>query len=463
VPSSSSDTAPVANKPTHIRLRHSSTPNSLPSTKTIDIYVKQPFCNEAEDIYVRRLAGWEERVLRARDERRTRRLERIRLAKAATDWNRLLLKEELQNYFSDDDGCEGMCQDLCSNTRYDQSCYPGLDASASRIFLCSSLTHSSNHPIQQRLSFVADLYLFCRKGCSSGFNSFTWQNLQTYYNSNCCASVQTSSCSCSQFSSTSCYQSSFLPLPNSATLIKSDEKKADLHNIVRPNTSLSILRNHQLEIVSENQLATAEAGPNCQGFCSRCLIRKSSNETHFKERTRLRRCSLQYSLMNSIALPLELTSDKQPESFECISKSMTYSSCDFNSLEKYSHIDNEQKSKISVIYDFNSMKNEDKEIENCRENEKVLCDTSQFQCSNYQSDLGKSSTIDPDTSNFTSRLSTNFNKFSVLNTIIYHQNMKVPNFLWRMRIFCVQKKSSQIKHHHYNYSLAGLVLVVPLV
>ena len=100
VPRSSPDKASVANKPTHTRLRHSSTPNSLSSTKSIDIYVKQPFCNEAEDIYVRRLAGWEERVLKARDERKTRRLQRIRLAKAATDWNRLLLKEELQSYFS---------------------------------------------------------------------------------------------------------------------------------------------------------------------------------------------------------------------------------------------------------------------------------------------------------------------------------------------------------------------------
>ena len=82
VSSSFPDTAAVTKKTTVTRLRHSSTPNSLPSTQTTDICINQPFCNEAEDIYVRRLAGWEERVLRARDERKTRRLQRIYLAKA---------------------------------------------------------------------------------------------------------------------------------------------------------------------------------------------------------------------------------------------------------------------------------------------------------------------------------------------------------------------------------------------
>ena len=70
------------------RLRHASAPHSLPSYYQPQTAALRPFCFEAEDVYdhrcrQQRLAGWEERVLRAREERQWRRDKKIALVSAA--------------------------------------------------------------------------------------------------------------------------------------------------------------------------------------------------------------------------------------------------------------------------------------------------------------------------------------------------------------------------------------------
>ncbi len=327
----------------------------------------------------------------------------------------------------ENDGCERVCQDRCSRTRS----YPGLGESSYRKFLCSSSTHYSSHHIQHRSSLKANFNMNYRKECSSGFNRFAWQDFPNY-----CASDQSRSGSCSQYSTNPCDHCSFFPLPAPAKLNKSDKKKTDLFNVVRLNNSISLFRNHPVEIVSENgnNLALPEAGPILQGFCSRILIDKSNIASQCRKQARIRRCSLQDSLINSFDSPVY---DQQPESNECIS--LMPSSCYDNKNEKMLwHIDNKPKSKLSVIHNFERMK----ENEIFLEKQQELCDTSQVQCSIYKSDLNKGGTIDSDTFNPISRFSTNNNNFSV----------SPPKY--ESSKFSIQKaKSVHVKEKHSSKSL----------
>ena len=62
------------------RVRHWSCPDtSLLQAAATDPPSAAVFCREAEDVFVRPLAAWEEHVLRGREERISRRLQRIQL------------------------------------------------------------------------------------------------------------------------------------------------------------------------------------------------------------------------------------------------------------------------------------------------------------------------------------------------------------------------------------------------
>ena len=342
-----------------------------------------------------------------------------------------------------------MCQDRCSRTRS----YPGLDESSSRKFLCSSSTHSLSHPIEHRSSLKANFNMNDRKECS--FNRFTWQDFPNY-----CASDQSRSCSCSQYSTNPSHHCSLFPLPAPAILNKSDKNKTDLFNVVRLNTSISLFRNQPVEIVSENEnnLAPLEAGSILQGFCSRISIDKSNIASQCRKQARLRRYSLQESLLNSFASPVY---DQQPESYECIS--LMPSSCYDNKSEKMLwHIDNKPKSKLSVIHNFERKE----EIGIFREKQQELCDTSQVQCSIYKSDLIKSSTNDSDTSNPTFRISTN-NHFSALPPPPKYESSQF--FIQKANTVHVKEKQSskssalQLQLGRFNFSGSFGIAQVALI
>lgn len=65
--------------PTLSRVRHWSCPDKLPSTPSLDTPLSRPFYREMEDTLARPLASWEEKVLRWREERVSRRLKKIAL------------------------------------------------------------------------------------------------------------------------------------------------------------------------------------------------------------------------------------------------------------------------------------------------------------------------------------------------------------------------------------------------